>query len=90
MKVAAIINTSSGGCDAESEAEMLDILKGANVSNYTTWCGEPTQIETAFAEVATQKSEVLVVLGGDGTHPHGCGGVQWNRYLSSPRCQAAR
>lgn len=67
MKVAAIINTSSGGCDAESEAEMLDILKGANVSNYTTWCGEPTQIETAFAEVATQKSEVLVVLGGDGT-----------------------
>ena len=32
MKVAAIINTSSGGCDSESEAEMLDILKGAGVT----------------------------------------------------------
>ena len=26
LKVGAIINTSSGGCDSESEAEMLDIL----------------------------------------------------------------
>ena len=67
LKVGAIINTSSGGCDAESEAEMLDLLKGANVSNCKTWCGESDQIERAFAEAATHKPNMLVVLGGDGT-----------------------
>jgi diacylglycerol kinase family enzyme len=67
MKVAAIINTSSGGCDSDSEAEMLDILKGAGVTNCKTWCGESDHIERAFAEAATNKPEVLIVLGGDGT-----------------------
>ena len=67
MKVAAIINTSSGGCDSESEIEMLDILKGAGVTNCKTWCGKSDQIERAFAEAAMHKPEVLVVLGGDGT-----------------------
>jgi diacylglycerol kinase family enzyme len=67
MKVAAIINTSSGGCDSESEVEMLDILKGAGVTNCKTWCGESDQIERAFAQAAMNKPEVLVVLGGDGT-----------------------
>ena len=67
LKVGAIINTSSGGCDAESEAEMLNLLKGANVSNCKTWCGEADQIERAFAEAATQELEILIVLGGDGT-----------------------
>ena len=67
MKVAAIINTSSGGCDSESEAEMLDILKSAGVTNCKTWCGDSDQIERAFAEAATHKPKMLVVLGGDGT-----------------------
>jgi diacylglycerol kinase family enzyme len=67
MKVGAIINTSSGGCDPESEIEMLDIFKGAGVTNCKTWCGKSNQIERAFAEAATYKPEVLVVLGGDGT-----------------------
>ena len=34
------INTSSGGCDSESETEMLDILKSAGVTNCKTWYGE--------------------------------------------------
>ena len=67
LKVGAIINTSSGGCDSESEAEMLEILKSAGVTNCKTWCGKSDQIERAFAEVVTHKPEVLVVLGGDGT-----------------------
>jgi len=67
LKVGAIINTSSGGCDSESEAEMLDILKDAGVTNYKTWCGESDQIKRAFAEAATHKPNMLVVLGGDGT-----------------------
>ncbi len=67
MKVAAIINTSSGGCDSESEAEMLDILERAGVINCKTWCGASDQIDRVFMEAATHKPEVLIVLGGDGT-----------------------
>ena len=67
LKVGAIINTSSGGCDAECEAEMLDLLKGAKVSSCKTWCGESDLIERAFAEAATQELKILIVLGGDGT-----------------------
>ena len=66
-KVAAIINTSSGGCDSASEAEMLHILERAGVTNCKTWCGASDQIERGFVEAATHKPEVLVVLGGDGT-----------------------
>ena len=67
LKVGAIINTSSGGCDSDSEAEMLHILKSAAVNNCKTWCGESRQIERAFAEAATEKPKILTVLGGDGT-----------------------
>ena len=34
LKVGAIINTSSGGCDAGSEAEMVEILETMGVTNY--------------------------------------------------------
>lgn len=67
MKIGAIINTSSGGCDSASEAEMLDILKDAGVTNCKIWAGESDKIERAFAEAAAYKPGVLVVLGGDGT-----------------------
>src|SRR4026208_2159862 len=77
-KFGAIINTSSGGCDTESEKEILDILKGAGVTNCKTWCGESDQIEQAFAEAATHKPQILVVLGRDGTirtAAHACTGT---------------
>lgn len=67
LKVGGIINTSSGGCDSESEVEMLDILKSAGVTNPKTWCGESDEIERAFAEAATHNPKLLIVLGGDGT-----------------------
>jgi diacylglycerol kinase family enzyme len=67
LKIGAIINTSSGGCDSESEAEMLEILKSAGVIIYKTWCGESDQIERGFTEVVTHEPEVLIALGGDGT-----------------------
>lgn len=67
LTVGAIINTSSGGCDSNSEAEMIDILKGAGVTNCKTWCGESDQIERAFVEAAMHNPRMLVVLGGDGT-----------------------
>ena len=67
LKVRAIINTSSGGCDSASEAEMLEIFKDAGVIDCKTWCGESDQIERAFTEAVTHKPKILVVLGGDGT-----------------------
>jgi diacylglycerol kinase family enzyme len=67
LKVGAIINTSSGGCDSESEAEILEILEGTGVTDRRIWCAESDQIEQAFGEAATHKPKVLIVLGGDGT-----------------------
>lgn len=67
LTVGAIINTSSGGCDADSEAEMLDILKDAGVTNCKIWSGESDKIEQAFAEAAAYEPKVLTVLAGDGT-----------------------
>jgi diacylglycerol kinase family enzyme len=67
LKVGVIINTSSGGCDLESEQKMLSILRDAGVVEPRTWCGEAKEMERSFAEAAGQKLEVLIVLGGDGT-----------------------
>jgi len=67
LRVGAIINTSSGGCNADSEAEMLEILKDAGVTNCEIWSGESDKIERAFAEAAAYSPKVLAVLAGDGT-----------------------
>jgi diacylglycerol kinase family enzyme len=67
LKVGAIINTSSGGCDSESEQKMLSVLKGAGVVEPKMWCGGADQMDPSFAEATEQKLEVLIVLGGDGT-----------------------
>jgi diacylglycerol kinase family enzyme len=67
LKVGAIINTSSGGSDLESEQKMHNKLKGAGIVEPKMWCGGADQMEPSFAEAAGQKLEVLIVLGGDGT-----------------------
>ena len=67
LKVGAIINTSSGGCDSESEQKIFSILTRAGVVEPKVWCGEAKDMERSFAEAAEQKLEVLIVLGGDGT-----------------------
>ena len=67
LKVGAIINTSSGGCDSESEQKIFSILRGAGIVEPKVWCGEAKEMERSFAEAAGQKLEVLIVLGGDGT-----------------------
>jgi diacylglycerol kinase family enzyme len=66
-KVGAIINTSSGGCDLESEHVMLNILKRAGIVQPKTWCGAAEEMERSFAEATREKLEILIVLGGDGT-----------------------
>ena len=67
LKVGAIINTSSGGCDSESEQKILSILTRAGIVEPKVWCGEAKEMARSFAEAAGQKLEVLIVLGGDGT-----------------------
>jgi diacylglycerol kinase family enzyme len=67
LKVGVVINTSSGGCDLGSEEKTLNILKGAGIVGPRVWCGEADQVERSFAEAATHKLDVLIVLGGDGT-----------------------
>ena len=67
LKVGAIINTSSGSCDLESEEKMLNTLKDAGIAEPRMWCGRADQMAPFFAEAAGHKLEVLVVLGGDGT-----------------------
>ncbi len=66
-KVGVIINTSSGGCDSESEQKIFSILTRAGIVKPKVWCGEAKEMERSFAEAAGHKLEVLIVLGGDGT-----------------------
>jgi diacylglycerol kinase family enzyme len=66
-KVGAIINTSSGGGDSESEQKMFRILTRAGIVEPKVWCGEGKEMDRSFAEATEQKLEVLIVLGGDGT-----------------------
>jgi diacylglycerol kinase family enzyme len=67
LKVGGIINTSSGGCDSDSEATMLETLKSAGIVDPKLWCAGADEMERSFAEAAKEKLEVLIVLGGDGT-----------------------
>ena len=67
LKVGAIINTSSGGCDSESEQKIFSAFTRAGIVEPRVWCGEAKEMERSFAEATGQKLEVLIVLGGDGT-----------------------
>jgi len=67
LKVGGIINTSSGGCDSDSEATMLETLNSAGIVDARLWCAGADEMERSFAEAAKEKLEVLIVLGGDGT-----------------------
>jgi diacylglycerol kinase family enzyme len=67
LKVGAIINTSSGGCDSESKQKMFSILSRAGIVEPKVWCGEAKEMEQFFAEVAGRKLDIFIVLGGDGT-----------------------
>jgi diacylglycerol kinase family enzyme len=67
LKVGVIINTSSGGCDLESEQKMLGIFTHAGIVQPKMWCGEAKEMERFFAEAAGQKLDIFIVLAGDGT-----------------------
>jgi diacylglycerol kinase family enzyme len=67
LKVGAIINASSGGCDSASKQKMFSILSRAGIVEPKVWCGEAKEMERFFAEAAGQELDIFIVLGGDGT-----------------------
>ena len=67
LKVGAIINTSSGGCDSESEQKIFSILTRAGVVRPRVWCGSADEMTRSFREATEQNLDVLIVFGGDGT-----------------------
>ena len=67
LEVGAIINTSSGSCDSESEQKIFGILTRSGIVEPKVWCGEAKEMERSFAEATGEKLDVLIVLGGDGT-----------------------
>lgn len=67
MRVAALLNTSSGSCDASSRPALLAILKDAGIAPTTVWDVAGSEVDRAL-DAATQATvDVLIVLGGDGT-----------------------
>jgi len=66
-KVAAILNTASGSCDAAAEQVVQTLLSEAGVVDPKVWCGDGSYMETAFAEMKAYAPDILIVLGGDGT-----------------------
>jgi diacylglycerol kinase family enzyme len=66
QRVTAVINTSSGGCDATSAAKMRAVLDRAGLAHAIIKAVTADAIDAALDE-AIGATEVLVVLGGDGT-----------------------
>ena len=67
-KVGAIINTSSGGFDSESEHKMFGILQRAGIVEPRVWCGSANEMDAVRLQRRPNRSlDVLIVLGGDGT-----------------------
>ncbi len=67
LRIAAILNTASGSCDAGSEEMLTTLLREFKVTDHQIWCGGADYMEQAFKEMKQFAPEVLIVLGGDGT-----------------------
>ncbi len=66
-KVAAILNTASGSCDATAEETVRTMLTEAGVTKPRIWCADASTIEGSFKEMRAYAPDILIVLGGDGT-----------------------
>ncbi len=66
-KIAAVLNTGSGSCIPEHAEEMEEIFKEAGIQPVRIWCGTSDELEGMLSEAKESGTDVLVVLGGDGT-----------------------
>jgi diacylglycerol kinase family enzyme len=67
LRIGALLNTSSGSCDVEAEADLAAILNSEGVAPTKVWCGGGEGVDGALAEAATHRLDLLIVVGGDGT-----------------------
>ncbi len=65
-RVVAVLNTSSGSCDANSADQTRAIFDGAGLPNAEVVCADPAGLDAALKQ-AIADADVVVVLGGDGT-----------------------
>ncbi len=67
LRIAALLNTSSGSCDAASGPALLGILEEAGIKPVKIWDVIGKDVDQALDEATESGIDVLVVLGGDGT-----------------------
>lgn len=65
-RVCAVVNTKSGGTDADSPERLKAILAARGIEAVVT-APEPEDAAEAIAAAVKQAPDVLIVLGGDGT-----------------------
>lgn len=66
LRVSALLNRSSGSCDAQARGRLVALLAGAGVTPLDVWEGPGREVEAALDRLIP-RVDVLVVLGGDGT-----------------------
>ncbi|HQT52924.1 MAG TPA: diacylglycerol kinase family protein [Phenylobacterium sp.] len=67
LRVAALLNTSSGSCDASAGAALGAILDEAGIKPTKVWDVVGKDVDQALDEATQAGVDVLIVLGGDGT-----------------------
>ncbi len=65
-RVVGVINIAGGGCDAGSVARMSEVFAAAGIPGAKVVGVQPDGLEHALTDAA-ESSDVVVVLGGDGT-----------------------
>ena len=65
-RIVAVLNIGSGSCDAESAPQAKAVFDQAGIAHAEIVAVEPKDLEKALDD-AVANSDVLVVLGGDGT-----------------------
>ena len=64
-QIGILLNTQSGSCDANAEADILHVFESKGLNPARVWCGGAEVIDEALA--ALPDFDVMIVLGGDGT-----------------------
>ena len=67
LRIAALINRSSGSCDETCEAKVRAILRDAAVTPQEIGSVEGHDVNAALSRMVDLKPNVLIILGGDGT-----------------------
>jgi diacylglycerol kinase family enzyme len=67
LRIGALLNTSSGSCDAQSEPQLKAILDEAKLTPVALRCVPGAELDGALAALIAAPVDVMIVLGGDGT-----------------------